>query len=232
MLSVNDCLYPSEIESILKLTAKDIEPLSINNFYAGQNLLGAGKLEIGDAVSFTNEMKKIDGNAIIANHVFNRFEFNLSKINNKLTIQEVVFKENCKANFKSRNIIDITSNSDFYPNTTGFIDLKTDPIIDINCAPVVFNYRAIKPKVNEITASTSHTSLYPVPNNGVFTINLGDIPKFDIEVNIYDVTGRLIYKTVKNENIIKISLPNISSGIYFVKLLGDNYNETVKFIKN
>lgn len=231
MLSINDCLYPAEIESILKLTAKDVEFLAINSFYVGQNLVGAGKLNIGDAVTFTDEMKKVDGNAVIENHIFNRFDFNLSKINNKLIIQNVVFKENCKANFTSRNVIDIPGNSDFNPNSNGFIDLKTDSVLSIGCVPIVFNFRTKNPIKNETTVLNSLIKIYPNPNKGVFTINLGQTPKSDIEVKVYDVSGKLAYSTIGNKIIFEINLPTLPTGVYFVKLQGENYDESIKFIK-
>jgi hypothetical protein len=55
MLSVNGCLYPNEVDNILKLTSKDVEQLSFNQIFQGQ--IGAGVLDAGDAVTFVNEMK-------------------------------------------------------------------------------------------------------------------------------------------------------------------------------
>ncbi|NDP28677.1 MAG: S8 family serine peptidase [Flavobacterium sp.] len=231
MLSINDCLYPAEIESILKLTAKDVEFLTINSFYVGQNLVGAGKLEIGDAVTFTNEMKKVDGNAIIENHIYNRFNFNLSKINNKLTIQNVVFRENCSASFTARNIIEIAPNSDFVPNSSGSIELKLKSDLSLSCSPVVFQKRAQTLNTINLENNVSSIVLYPNPNKGVFTINLGIANTSFISCKIYDISGKLVYNSNSQTPIFNINLPNLSSGLYLVKLEGDNYNETVKFLK-
>jgi PKD repeat protein len=49
---------------------------------------------------------------------------------------------------------------------------------------------------------------------------------------IYDIKGSLILKsTNNNSNDLSISLKNIYSGIYFIKIKSGTYKETVKFIK-
>jgi hypothetical protein len=65
--------------------------------------------------------------------------------------------------------------------------------------------------------------LYPNPNNGIFTLAY-DLKKYNIaEVFIYDVTGKVVYKTNLDnlENIKQINTNNLQSGIYFVQLIHD-----------
>lgn len=236
MLSVNDCLLPSEIESILKLTTKDIEVLPINQIYSGN--VGAGKLEVGDAVEFVNEMKKVNGLAVIDNHIFNRFDFNLLKINNNLKIENVTLRDNCKANFKARTQINLKPGTNLKPNNIGYVYLGINPNIDITCMPVIF------PRYSNSTNSNSDKSnskvlLYPNPNKGVFEIAINDVTQFqnkNIAITIFDVNGRVIYNenvdtNVNSGNSIPLNVPTISSGIYFVKLTSNDYEETLKFIK-
>ncbi|WP_310558198.1 S8 family serine peptidase [Flavobacterium sp.] len=229
MLSLDECLRPNEIENILKLTAKDIEQMPINTAFNG--LIGAGKLEIGNAVKFVDEMIKPNGNSIIENHIFNRFNFSLSRINNKLTIKNVIFKENCTASFTARNVIEIAANSDFVPNSLGSIDLKLKSDLSLNCSPVVFQKRAQTPKTKNQDGNVSKTVLYPNPNKGIFTIDFGFENKNEIEVGIYDTLGRNVYKSSIKTATTKVNLPNLPAGLYLIQLQGDNYSETIKFIK-
>lgn len=65
--------------------------------------------------------------------------------------------------------------------------------------------------------------LYPNPNNGNFTLAY-DLKKYNVaEVYIYDVTGKVVYKTNLDnlENIKQINTNNLQSGIYFVQLRND-----------
>lgn len=77
----------------------------------------------------------------------------------------------------------------------------------------------------------SSVKLYPNPNTGIFTIDLGFENKNKIAVGIYDSFGKAVYNSSSKEAIFEINLPNLPSGLYIVKLQGDNYNETLKFIK-
>jgi hypothetical protein len=73
--------------------------------------------------------------------------------------------------------------------------------------------------------------LYPSPNTGIFTIDLGFDNKKEIAIVIYDIQGKQIYHSVTKNATTDVSLPNLPSGIYIVRLQGSDYSETVKFIK-
>ncbi|MCF6130835.1 S8 family serine peptidase [Flavobacterium wongokense] len=238
MVSVNGCITPDEVDCILKLTSKDVESITaLNSIFQGQ--IGAGALDTGDAVEFVDEMKKVNGNAVIDNHIFNRFNFKLDKINNNLKIENVTFRDNCVADFTAKNQIQVKGNSAtvFKPNATGLVTLKINPNLSIDCAPIVY------PK-NASAASTesrndSSIVLYPNPNNGIFEIAIKDFPAFQnttVGINVIDINGRLVYQneinTASDATTIPVSLANISNGVYFVKVSSKDYVETLKFIKD
>lgn len=238
MLSVYDCLTPNEADSILKLTTKDVEAITaLNAIFQGQ--IGAGALDTGDAVEFVNEMKKINGNAVIDNHIFNRFNFKLDKINNNLKIENVTFRDNCTAEFTAKNQIQVKGNSNtvFKPNATGLVTLKINPNISITCTPVVLPKVATGSNIED--SNNSSIVLYPNPNNGTFELSIKDIPEFknsEVNINVFDINGRLVYQNDININsntssTIPLSLTNIASGIYFVKVSNNSHAETLKFIK-
>lgn len=240
MLSVNSCLLPVEVESILKLSTKDIENLPINQNYLPINqplysnfdgFLGAGKLEIGDSVDFVNQMIQPNGNAIIDNHIFNRFNFKLEKINNILTINNIVFRDKNTSDFTSKNEINIT-NSDFRPNSNGYVNLKINPSITIcptspkNPNPLI-NNNETKFKSNLLN---DFIKLFPNPNKGIFTISLYRDFK-DLSVKVYDVFGKLVYSNLENSSNFEINISSLPSAMYFVKLNSNELNETLKVIK-
>jgi hypothetical protein len=73
--------------------------------------------------------------------------------------------------------------------------------------------------------------LYPNPNNGNFAINLGNDNKKEITISIYNILGKLVYTRVTKDSIVEVNLPDLPSGLYIIKLVGDNYNEAIKFLK-
>ncbi len=235
MLSLNDCLLPSEIEDIIQLSAKDVENMPINQNYYGN--LGAGKLEVGNSVEFTDEMKKATGTAVIKNHVYPRFDFNLSKINNNLSIDNVTFKDNCKANFKARTQIRLLPGTNLKPNATGNTYLGIDPAIVTTCTPVVFPTSARTTNNNSSATSTNKVVLYPNPNNGTFNllnINEQDFGTEAILLQIFDINGRSLYtKTLKEDDFAncEINLSDFASGIYIVKITSAVHSQDIKFVK-
>ncbi|QYJ67486.1 S8 family peptidase [Flavobacterium litorale] len=239
MLSVNNCLWPSEAEDVLQLTSKNLEIIPGNEIFAGKS--GAGGLIAGDAVEFTHEMKSATGNAVIDGHDFYRFDFNLSHINNKLTISNQTFRDKCTADFTARREIEVLSDTDFKPNADGYIDLKLDPNIDVCELREIPSYcgedrpGAAKKKttgIQNINDSSLASKLYPNPNNGTFEIVYTGTIKDILQVEVYDVYGKAVYKSTEKESRFTISVPRLSAGMYIVKLSSDNYTETIKFVKH
>lgn len=76
--------------------------------------------------------------------------------------------------------------------------------------------------------------IYPNPNDGnfelVFSLSLNE----NIQVEIYDINGRLIEKLTEkltDKNSISIKNENLKSGVYFVRVQSNSISETLQFIK-
>ncbi|KAF2516899.1 S8 family serine peptidase [Flavobacterium salilacus subsp. salilacus] len=230
MLSVNNCLTGNEAEDILQLTSKNLEIIQGNEFWAGKS--GSGKMETGDAVEFTYEMKEANGNAVIDGQDFYRFDFNLANINNKLTISNQTFRDKCTADFTARNEIGVLPGSDFKPNEYGYVDLKIDDEINIECdspRPVLSDERKIQE--NQTALITEKTKLYPNPNNGTFEITYGNVINNNIQIEVYDIFGKLVYSGTEKAANFNVSILTLSAGVYIVKLSSGDSVETIKFIK-
>ncbi|WP_395074636.1 zinc-dependent metalloprotease, partial [Flavobacterium sp.] len=75
-------------------------------------------------------------------------------------------------------------------------------------------------------------SLYPNPNNGSFKISFIPESNDDIEIVVYDISGRNIYnKTFQNSGVFdqELQLNTISSGSYIVTI-ENGENKTAKRI--
>jgi len=63
----------------------------------------------------------------------------------------------------------------------------------------------------------------PNPNKGVFKIDYELISNSNIQLNIFDLTGRLVFKKdFQNQKEILVDLSNKSKGSYLIKILVDN----------
>lgn len=232
MKTVNDCLTSDEVDDILKLTSKDVEVLPFNQIYDGQ--IGAGALDSGDAVIFVNEMKKTNGLAQLKNHLFKRFDFKLDKINCKLSLENIIFRDNCKADFTARNEIRVLPGSKFIPNSNGTVSLKINSTMDVSCAPRV--YSKVTPIKSDNSNQTSTMVLYPNPNDGkfdLFNINFEEFGSDKLNIIVFDINGRKIYenKISSNDNHY-FEIQNLKTGIYILKIFSDSKSQEIKFIKN
>ena len=76
-------------------------------------------------------------------------------------------------------------------------------------------------------------SLYPNPNNGVFTIKFNSSSNNDIVINVNDMRGRQVFtKAYQNTGLIdqNLQLDNLQSGVYLVTVQDGNKKEVKKII--
>ncbi len=74
--------------------------------------------------------------------------------------------------------------------------------------------------------SSSNMQLYPNPNTGLFTIELTETS----QIQITTVTGKLIYKANLDAGIRSIDLARQTKGVYFVKSISTNKQQTIKIL--
>lgn len=85
--------------------------------------------------------------------------------------------------------------------------------------------------VDEFSADSF--SLFPNPNSGTFTIKLKSFSGKDIQVHVYDVRGRSIFKNSYNNTsdiTQEINLNNVQSGMYLVNVSDGDKQVTKKII--
>jgi len=72
--------------------------------------------------------------------------------------------------------------------------------------------------------SIDQTAIYPNPSNGKFFIKLENYR--NVEVKIYSIVGKLIYKQELTKSLNEIDLSNFGTGMYFVKFTNVANNKT------
>lgn len=77
--------------------------------------------------------------------------------------------------------------------------------------------------------STSGVMLYPNPNPGAFTIELNN--SFPKTIEVTDVLGRVLRTEETSDSKINFEIPNLSNGIYFVKILFDEKVQVITISK-
>lgn len=98
-------------------------------------------------------------------------------------------------------------------------DLR-DELIDIS-TPVA---------INEINIETPFI-IYPNPANDILTFNLENPTYSTQQINIFDISGKLVYETKLAADENTISTKQLISGTYLIKIIRDNNIRIAKFIK-
>lgn len=91
--------------------------------------------------------------------------------------------------------------------------------------------------IKNISKQNINSSIYPNPTNGNAEIDFLLTSSSNINIKIYDVTGRCV-KTILNEKKseggqkITLNATELRNGIYFYTITGDGFSETKKFVIN
>ncbi len=225
MISANDCLYPNEIESILKLTAVKNDLITLNLPYTG--LIGAGRVNAFEAVQMAKSMSLPFGVVEIKNRLIDRWNFVLKTSPFKISMLNVIVEKNATIDLTAKNDIEIIS-GDYSPISDGFV-LLTINALNANCntPPLPVVNKQSKQSLINIT----DCELYPNPNEGVFNVDLHLANKSELKFLIYNLLGELLFVSESNSSKFVVNAPNLKSGVYILKILYNDGEKTIKFIK-
>lgn len=198
--SANYCLASAEVESILKLTAVDIENLPGNTPFKMK--LGAGRVDAYKAVKMAYDMQLEKGVVDVSGRDFYRFNFKLFSSPYQINIQNQTFRDSSTVDFKARKSIQIKAGTKLQPDQNGFVKLSIDPNLPTEeCFPKT---PVKRPKVER--DSINHTPKYDPP----FTMKFLQkerkyeiIPVENILDSDYTVEIKLEDKVVFKKNVQK-----------------------------
>ena len=131
MFSLSPCLPVDEVESILKITATNIDDIEANKPYYGN--YGAGSLNTGRAVKMVYDMFSPNEIMYIENQKFSRWDFKLTSYSKEVHIRNQKFTDNATLLIKAKNRIVIGRNTVLRPNIDGKIHLIIDPTLEKQC---------------------------------------------------------------------------------------------------
>lgn len=76
---------------------------------------------------------------------------------------------------------------------------------------------------------TTKFKLYPNPNDGEFSIDLPTTVD-EVQLYIFDVSGKQVYTDFSYSSGDSITLKNLSTGVYFAKVVSGQSTEILKFV--
>ncbi|AWH72854.1 hypothetical protein DCS32_01370 [Dokdonia sp. Dokd-P16] len=123
MFSLNPSLSVDEVNSIIKLSATNIDHIKANAPLKG--LWGAGSLHTGRAVKMTHDMLQPNTYMMIENQRFARWNFKINAAH-KIMIKNQQFIEDARVDFTAKDEILINAETVLLPGKNGSIMLTID----------------------------------------------------------------------------------------------------------
>lgn len=74
------------------------------------------------------------------------------------------------------------------------------------------------------------TNIFPNPTDGILTIELADVSE-QIDIQVINALGEVVYQSKLTNKNTKLNAENLANGIYFLKIVSENKQEQIKFIK-
>ena len=81
--------------------------------------------------------------------------------------------------------------------------------------------------INEIA---NGFKIYPNPSSGMFTVEMNNVSNGEYSVEVYDVIGKMIYKSQITESITDINLTHMNAGLYYVSVNNGNEKNITKIM--
>lgn len=131
MFSLAPCLPVNEVESILKMTALNIDHIEANKPFKGK--YGAGILQTGPAVEMVYKMFTETETVTIENQDFERWDFRLTAYSREVRMQNQTFRDDATLVLRAKNRIVLGQNTVLKPNGKGKIHLSIHPEIEPEC---------------------------------------------------------------------------------------------------
>ncbi len=122
MFSLRPELRAKEVETILRLTAQNIDHIKANAPYYGH--YGAGMLQSGAALDLVSALYDEKGIAIIKDQKINRWTQSLSAFNQKVILKDIEFTDQAAFHLRAKNQIVLTPGTRLAPENKDGIRLS------------------------------------------------------------------------------------------------------------
>ena len=191
--------------------------------------LGGGSLDAFKAVEMANEMAKPFGTVNVTDRILYRnWFYKLETAPFEIKMSNNLVTDGSKIKFFARNNIEVLS-GDYKPDI-GYVDLQINPSLSLNCSIPANKINAETNNKNIL--NSTEVKLYPNPNTGLFTVSVSQKDVKDLNIELFDVFGKSVFKTISNNVNTEINIQNLANGIYLVRLTSNGLSEVLKFIKN
>ena len=231
MKSINPCLTFSEVESILKISSKNIDYLPANQIPRFKDLYGSGSLHAGNSTKLTSDLLNPRAIAYLENQSFKRWNFIFNAVSKAVVIQNQSFTEAATLEVNALNEINLEDGTLIEPNSEGYAELEIVPGLSLpHCTRRAKNLAANSDdKVEE--AHDFQVRVAPNPSNGNFRVHF-DQALHAVTYRIFNARGSQVLEgKTTDARSIQINAPNLEAGVYMLQVISKEGTQSIRFVK-
>ncbi len=118
------------------------------------------------------------------------------------------------------------TSSTYTPTSIGNYQLQ---VTSGGCTSTGNNYNLIVTGINPTEASSPYvTQIFPNPASNDFAIKFGETPETTVELQLVNNIGSVVKSIKTKSQITTMKVNELASGVYYLKIIGGNYNQTKK----
>jgi len=129
MFSLEPALRANEVETILKLTAMNVDEVPGNAPYQGH--YGAGMLQSAAAVDLVKGLYDSQGDAMLSKQKFKRWQQSLTAFNHRVRLKNIEFTDKAEFTLQAKRQIVLMPGTRIAPDKGGYIHLSIDPNLEV-----------------------------------------------------------------------------------------------------
>ncbi|MFD0931247.1 LamG-like jellyroll fold domain-containing protein [Psychroflexus salinarum] len=126
--------------------------------------------------------------------------------------------------YLGEDVIEGATSQTFQPSVNG---IYTVVVTNNNCEGVSGELNLSTLSLKDFSASIG---LYPNPARSEITVSYGGIDTNEVELYMYDLTGKLMGSSLINQRVQTINVSTLNEGVYLFRFVGPRVNETRKVI--
>lgn len=118
------------------------------------------------------------------------------------------------------------TSSTYTPTSIGTYQLQ---VTSNGCTRSSDNFNLVVTGIDPTLVLSPYTALvFPNPASTDFVVKFGEIPETTVELQLVNNLGALVKSIKTKSQVTTIKTSELSSGVYYLKIIGGNYNQTKK----
>jgi hypothetical protein len=85
--------------------------------------------------------------------------------------------------------------------------------------------------INEVV-TIPNISISPNPSTGIFTLDIANMPMQDLQISVYDVSGKQLLRISPTQARTQLDLSQQPAGVYAVHVCDAQFSYTSMLVKN